>query len=81
MECLLDFTSISILITGVVRSMHCNPDLASDVIPVDTAINAIVAAAWERGLNQTKKIQYVNITLPQENQMTWGESVEKGKIE
>ncbi|XP_037039618.1 putative fatty acyl-CoA reductase CG5065 [Bradysia coprophila] len=64
---------------GVVRSMHCNPDLPSDVVPVDTAINAIVAAAWERGLNETKKIQYVNITLPQEKQLTWGESVEKGK--
>lgn len=67
------------ILTGVVRSMHCNPDFPADVIPVDTAINAIIAAAWERGMNETKKIQYCNVTLPHEKQMTWGESVEKGK--
>lgn len=65
--------------TGVVRSMHCNPDFPADVLPVDTAINAIICAAWERGMNETKKIQYCNITLPHEKQLTWGESVERGK--
>lgn len=60
--------------------MHCNPDFPADVIPVDTAMNAIIAAAWERGMNETKKIQYCNITLPHEKQMTWGESVEKGIV-
>lgn len=59
--------------------MHCNPDLPADVMPVDTAINAIIAAAWDRGLKENNKIEYCNITLPHEKQLTWGESVEKGK--
>lgn len=60
--------------------MHCNPDFPADVIPVDTAINAIVTAAWDRGMNETKKIQYCNVSLPHEKQMTWGESVERGNL-
>lgn len=59
--------------------MHCNPDLPADVMPVDIAINAIIAAAWDRGLKENNKIEYCNITLPHEKQLTWGQSVEKGK--
>lgn len=58
--------------------MHCNPDLPADVMPVDIAINAIIAAAWDRGLKENNKIEYCNVTLSHDKQMTWGESVEKG---
>lgn len=58
--------------------MHCNPDLGADVIPVDITMNAIIAAAWSRALEEDQKIQYMNITSPPEIQLTWGQSVEKG---
>lgn len=58
--------------------MHCNPDFPADVLPVDTAINAIIAACWNRGLQSGKKIEYCNVTLPHEKQLTWGQSVERG---
>lgn len=64
---------------GVVRSMHCNPDMPADVIPVDMAINAIICAAWDRGQTEDNVITYCNITLPQEKQLKWGESLEMGK--
>lgn len=34
---------------GVVRSMHCNGDHRVQMIPVDVAINAIIAIAWKYG--------------------------------
>lgn len=64
---------------GVARTMHCNPDYKADVIPVDTAINAIITAAWDRGLRADKTIRYCNVSMSQDKQMTWGESIEKGK--
>ena len=33
---------------GVIRSMLCHPDNRAEVIPVDIAINAIIAATWRR---------------------------------
>lgn len=66
---------------GVVRSMHCNPDYPADVLPVDIAINAIITAAWERGRkeNEFKEIEYRNITLAHDKQLTWGQAVERGQ--
>lgn len=66
-------------LTGVVRSMHCNPDFPADILPVDIAINGIITAAWERGAKEgTKDIEFCNITLSHDKQMTWGQAVEKG---
>lgn len=39
----------------MVRSMHCNPEFPADILPVDVAMNAIITAAWERGLNTENK--------------------------
>lgn len=35
--------------------MHCNPEFPADILPVDVAMNAIITAAWERGLNTENK--------------------------
>lgn len=66
---------------GVVRSMHCNPDYPADILPVDIAINAIITAAWARGQNddESKPIEFYNITLAHDKQMTWGQAVDKGR--
>jgi fatty acyl-CoA reductase len=37
---------------GVLRSMHCNRDYHAEVIPVDVAINGLIAAAWRRTCDQ-----------------------------
>lgn len=34
---------------GLIRSMMVAEEFAAEVIPVDIAINAIIAIAWERG--------------------------------
>ncbi|GBP15412.1 Fatty acyl-CoA reductase 2, partial [Eumeta japonica] len=31
---------------GVIRSMHCNPDYSSTIIPVDKAINGMIVAGY-----------------------------------
>lgn len=59
--------------------MHCDPNMAADIIPVDIAINAIIVSAWERGIQEeSAAIEFRNITLSHDKQMTWGESVDKG---
>lgn len=47
---------------GVLRSMHCNPDFPADILPVDVCMNAIITAAWERGLaHECKDVEFRNI--------------------
>lgn len=42
--------------------MHCNPDFPADILPVDVCMNAIITAAWERGLkHENKDIEFRNI--------------------
>lgn len=39
---------------GVIRSMHCNPNCHAEVIPVDWAINALIAIAYKIGTDRNK---------------------------
>lgn len=39
---------------GVIRSMHCKPDLDADLVPVDVAINSLVILAHKLGTSQRK---------------------------
>lgn len=65
---------------GVLRSMHCNPEYPATIIPVDTAINALIAAAWDRGTKtDTKDVDFINVCVSNKLLMTWGESIESGK--
>lgn len=40
---------------GVIRTMHCNTDLLADIVPVDTAINALLIYAWKMGTSPRKQ--------------------------
>ncbi|RZF49251.1 hypothetical protein LSTR_LSTR002872 [Laodelphax striatellus] len=69
---------------GVIRTMHCRGELCAQVIPVDKAINAIIAfvpsaaAIYEK--NRNTETPVMNIT--QEgfvDPVTWSEVLEKGK--
>lgn len=58
---------------GVVRSMHCNPDFPADIVPVDIAINAIIAAAYERGHKHEKEsVDFFNVVLTPGTLPSWG---------
>ena len=64
---------------GVIRSMHCNPDLNSEAVPVDININAIIAIAYKRSKMPKDVCFYVNLTDSGQNPLKWGESIEMGK--
>lgn len=64
---------------GIIRTMHCNPDHPATVIPVDTAINGIIAATWDRGQKQTDQVEFYNTVVSNKYLMSWGECITFGK--
>lgn len=32
---------------GILRTMHCDPDMIADVVPADMVINVMIATAWD----------------------------------
>ncbi|XP_071879152.1 putative fatty acyl-CoA reductase CG5065 [Bombus fervidus] len=65
---------------GVIRSMLCNGSYHAEVIPVDLAINALIAVAY-RTATTTKdtSIPVYNMTQSGILPITWGEVLGKGK--
>lgn len=37
--------------TGVLRTMHCNPSITANIVPVDMTVNALIASAWDVASN------------------------------
>lgn len=64
---------------GVIRTVLCDPKLLIDAIPCDIAVNAIIALAWQVGLECPSKPIFMNVTESGENPLTWGESLEYGR--
>lgn len=74
---------------GVIRSMHCNPDYASTVIPVDKAINGMILCGYQRAKayaiaksksNQSQsEVDFCNLCISSKALMSWGESIETGR--
>ncbi|XP_017769179.1 PREDICTED: putative fatty acyl-CoA reductase CG5065 [Nicrophorus vespilloides] len=66
---------------GVIRTMHCDPNLPTDLIPVDMAINGLILIAKEllenRPINQEPLV--IHLTSGKDNQITWGDAVETGR--
>ncbi|XP_052565321.1 putative fatty acyl-CoA reductase CG5065 isoform X2 [Culex pipiens pallens] len=62
---------------GVVRTMHCNPDYDTHVMPVDVTMNAVIILGAERinaGLDG--KALFCNISSDYVNPIAWGKSVQ-----
>ena len=38
---------------GLLRALNCDAKLVGDMLPVDIPINLMIAAAWNRVVNQT----------------------------
>ncbi|XP_008560558.1 putative fatty acyl-CoA reductase CG5065 [Microplitis demolitor] len=66
---------------GVIRSVHCNGHYHAQIIPVDLAINALIAIGHTIGTcnNRPKNIPVYNITQSGVRPISWAEIVQKGK--
>ncbi|XP_045531138.1 putative fatty acyl-CoA reductase CG5065 [Pieris brassicae] len=66
---------------GAIRSMLCDGSLFAQVIPVDTAINAIIAIGMIEGLRKEKSdvIPIYNINTGHQKPTTWGDVLKIGK--
>lgn len=65
---------------GVIRSMHCIARYHAEVVPVDIAINCLIAIAYETATKEKKRtIPVYNITQSRVMPITWGEVLRKGK--
>ncbi|XP_059046784.1 putative fatty acyl-CoA reductase CG5065 [Achroia grisella] len=67
---------------GLLRSIHTEPDLIADYMPVDIAIKSIICMAWVRGtkkLEITDDIPIYNCCAGTLNNITMSEMVEFGR--
>ncbi|KAK5638440.1 hypothetical protein RI129_012735 [Pyrocoelia pectoralis] len=64
---------------GIIRSMHCDSTFEADLVPVDVCANSIILSAWKVGTTMLGKPLVLNITIPTENSITWGEVLEIGR--
>ncbi|XP_004518286.1 putative fatty acyl-CoA reductase CG5065 [Ceratitis capitata] len=65
---------------GIIRSMHCNPEYSSTVIPVDKAINGMIVAGYNRGKSKgVNCVEFCNLCISKKALFSWGESIETGK--
>ncbi|XP_031622375.1 fatty acyl-CoA reductase wat-like [Contarinia nasturtii] len=64
--------------TGLLRTMHCNPDMSANIVPVDMTVNALIASAWDVATNNkdaciAEDIPIYNYVSSVENPLTWGQ--------
>ncbi|XP_017484385.1 PREDICTED: putative fatty acyl-CoA reductase CG5065 isoform X1 [Rhagoletis zephyria] len=58
---------------GVIRSMLCNGELRSEIIPVDMAINAFILLPYRFNImeKRPKNVPVFNLTVPDAKKRTW----------
>ncbi|KAL0281229.1 UNVERIFIED_CONTAM: hypothetical protein PYX00_002280 [Menopon gallinae] len=56
---------------GVLRTLLCYKDLVADLIPVDVAINALIAVAWHTAVSRPDNIVIYNCTSGKLNPIHW----------
>jgi fatty acyl-CoA reductase len=66
---------------GVIRSMYCKGDYLAQVIPVDSAINGLIAIAWWKGTSSKRSndVPVFNITAPNVRRITWKDVLNMGR--
>ncbi|XP_050457641.1 putative fatty acyl-CoA reductase CG5065 [Cataglyphis hispanica] len=66
---------------GVIRSMHCNGNYNAEVIPVDIAINTLIAIAYKIATSQenSKSIPVINITQSDIDRIMFKEIFKKSR--
>jgi fatty acyl-CoA reductase len=57
--------------SGVFRNALLDIDVNVRMVPVDYAVNSIIAVAWKRSLNLHSECTFYNSTDSPTNQITW----------
>ena len=63
---------------GVLRHLYCNANSIADIIPVDLAINLMIAVVWFTATKRPKNILVYNFTSGTSNPITWGQMITLG---
>lgn len=64
---------------GVIRSMLCNPDYLTDIMPCDLVVNATITLAWKVGIEQPTEPIFMNITESGKNPISWRFALDTGR--
>ncbi|XP_054280079.1 fatty acyl-CoA reductase wat-like isoform X2 [Macrosteles quadrilineatus] len=59
---------------GLLRTFEVNEKCAADLVPVDMAVNAIIASAWD--VRDTKEMRVYNYVSSCQNPIYWGQFIE-----
>ncbi|XP_018318580.1 fatty acyl-CoA reductase wat [Agrilus planipennis] len=73
---------------GLLHSLHCNPKVNANIVPVDMCVNALIASAWETNKNfeESQKLNKQPPSPPvpiyhfessNENPIAWGSFMDK----
>lgn len=64
---------------GVIRSIHGNGDLVSDLIPCDFVVNCIIVAGASVALSPANEFKVYNCTSSKLLPITWNEFLNMGR--
>ncbi|XP_076163589.1 putative fatty acyl-CoA reductase CG5065 isoform X2 [Ptiloglossa arizonensis] len=64
---------------GVIRTMHCNENGYADYVPVDIAVNAILACTWNFVYLKDYEKRVYNLTSSNEFKVSWAEIIARGR--
>ncbi|ESN98121.1 hypothetical protein HELRODRAFT_84823, partial [Helobdella robusta] len=65
---------------GILRVMMGNNSACADLVPVDMAVNLIIASAWSTATYGHNGLQIFNCTTGLQNRLTWGQ-IEKASMD
>ncbi|XP_031825904.1 putative fatty acyl-CoA reductase CG5065 [Nomia melanderi] len=64
---------------GVIRTMYCDENGYADYLPVDIAVNAILAASWNYFYLHDDERRVFNLTSSNEYKVSWAEIIARGR--
>lgn len=64
---------------GVIRTMYCNENGYADYLPVDIAVNAILASSWNFIYLKDHEKRVYNLTSSSEFKVSWAEIIARGR--
>lgn len=41
--------------TGILRTLHCHPNVVANIVPVDMTVNALICSAWDVSVNHKER--------------------------
>lgn len=56
---------------GVVRTLYCRKDLVTDLLPVDMAIDTLIAVGWQTAIERSLEVKIYNCGTSELNPITW----------